>query len=126
METKGQEKREWTLKSMLRRYLYNKDGYQANTAAHNYHFDTENLSRVGILVIPLCNFPDFSCSNCCIYTVSLQTTLEKVFLLVFFRFVWGFLINSGRTPKPFPSRLSVRMLLYSCNFKDDNTGHAKI
>lgn len=83
METKGQEKREGILKSMLRRYLYNNDGYQTNTAAHNYHFNTENLRGVGILVNPFCNFRDFSYSNSSIWTVSLQTTLEGVFLLVF-------------------------------------------
>lgn len=41
---------------------------------------------------------------------------------------WGFLINSGRTPKPFSSRVSasVRMCLHSHNLKDNSPGQAKI
>lgn len=42
-----------------KKYLYNYGGYQANTAAHSYHFHTENLREVGIFVIRLSGFPDF-------------------------------------------------------------------
>lgn len=69
---------------MLRRYLNIYGEYQANTGAQNYHFNTENLRGIGSLLIPFCNFSDFGCSNCSVWTVSLQTTLDGVGLGLFF------------------------------------------
>lgn len=80
--------------------IYNYDGYQANTAAYDYYFDTEILSRVGILVLPLCNFPRFQLFQLQHKDNFSSNHSRKVWEGLFVDLVdgcLGFLINSGRT-----------------------------
>lgn len=80
--------------------IHNYDGYQANTAAYDYYFDTDILSRVGILVLPLCNFPRFQLFQLQHKDNFSSNHSRKVWEGLFVDLVdgcLGFLINSGRT-----------------------------